>query len=92
MTAPALRFRPHHFLCTVGFAGKGYSDGFTANMVRIIEDGLRAQSGGDTVIEVVAATDDICNPCPKRRGTGCVSQDKIAALDPPRGSPGDVHG
>ena len=27
------------------------------------------------------ATDDICAPCPKRRGALCTSQDKIAALD-----------
>lgn len=80
MTRP-LQFRPHHFLCALGFQGKGYSDSFIANMARLVEDTLRAPSGGATVIEVVGATDDICAPCPKRRGTRCTSQDKIARLD-----------
>ena len=30
---------------------------------------------------MVGATDDICTPCPKRRGSLCDSQDKIARLD-----------
>lgn len=80
MTAP-LRFRPHHFLCALGFRGKGYSDAFTANMARIIVDGLRAPGGEATEIEVIGQTDDICAPCPKRRDMLCTSQDKIARLD-----------
>lgn len=74
-------FRPHHFLCSLGFQGKGYSDGFTANMSRIVEGRLRAIGGDDTVIKVTGATDDICAPCPKRRDTLCTEQEKIAALD-----------
>ncbi|WP_245890371.1 DUF1284 domain-containing protein [Roseovarius confluentis] len=76
-----LRYRPHHFLCSLGFQGKGYSDAFTANMARIVDDRLRAPGGNDVAIEVVGATDDICAPCPKRRGTLCTSQAKIATLD-----------
>ena len=71
-------FRAHHFLCALGFEGKGYSDRFTANMARIVE-GLRAAP--ETVIEVVAQADDICAPCPKRRGEGCLNQTRITALD-----------
>ena len=37
-----LSFRPHHFLCTLGFEGKGYSDAFTRNMAEIA-DALRAR-------------------------------------------------
>ena len=37
MTKP-LRYRPHHFLCSLGFEGKGYSDAFTANMEAIVMD------------------------------------------------------
>ncbi|MFB9150562.1 DUF1284 domain-containing protein [Roseovarius ramblicola] len=81
MTPPDLRFRPHHFLCVLGFAGKGYSDRFTANMARIVRGGLRAADGDETVIEVVTASDDICAPCPKRRGARCDSQEKVARLD-----------
>lgn len=81
MSQEPIRYRPHHFLCSLGFRGKGYSDGFTANMASIVEGRLRAPGGDDAMIEVVGATDDICAPCPKRRGTLCESQDKIARLD-----------
>jgi hypothetical protein len=74
---PPLRFRPHHFLCAQGFKGEGYSDSFTANMTRIVRDGLRAPRGDSTEIEVVGTLDDICAPCPKRRGNLCQSQTKI---------------
>ncbi|MDA7428789.1 DUF1284 domain-containing protein [Primorskyibacter aestuariivivens] len=76
-----IRFRPHHFLCALGFQGKGYSDSFTANMARLVQGTLRAPGGDATLIEVIGATDDICAPCPKRRGTLCTAQDKIARLD-----------
>ena len=81
MAQDPVTFRPHHFLCSLGFQGKGYSDAFTANMSGIVVDRLRAPGGDDTVIEVTGATDDICAPCPKRRDTLCTEQDKIAALD-----------
>ena len=81
MTDPPIRFRPHHFLCSLGFEGKGYSDGFTANMTAIVMGRLRAKCGDATVIEVTGATDDICAPCPKRRGRLCTNQDKIKTLD-----------
>ena len=81
MARDLVTFRPLHFLCSLGFQGKGYSDDFTANMSGIVVDRLRAPGGDDTVIEVTGATDDICAPCPKRRDTLCTEQDKIAALD-----------
>lgn len=76
-----LQFRPHHFLCALGYRGEGYSDNFTANMTKIVAEGLKADGGDSTVIEVIGATDDICGPCPKRRGELCTDQPKIAALD-----------
>lgn len=81
MKPHAVRYRPHHFLCSLGFEGKGYSKAFTANMTAIVMGQLRAEGGDATVIEVTGATDDICAPCPKRRGTLCTSQDKIKVLD-----------
>ena len=81
MTRATVTFRPHHFLCALGYQGKGYSDGFTANMSRIVVDTLRAPGGDDTVIAVTGATDDICAPCPKRRNQLCTEQEKISALD-----------
>lgn len=76
-----IRFRPHHFLCALGFQGKGYSDAFTANMAQIVDGTLRAPDGDATRIEVIGQTDDICTPCPKRRGMRCTSQAKITRLD-----------
>lgn len=76
-----LRYRPHHILCSLGFEGKGYSPSFTENMSAIVMGRLRADGGDATVIEVTGITDDICAPCPKRRGRLCTNQDKIKTLD-----------
>lgn len=76
-----LRFRPHHFLCSLGYAGKGYSASFTANMTAIVQGQLRATNGKEMMILVVGAVDDICTPCPKRRGISCENQNKISGLD-----------
>jgi uncharacterized protein len=81
MASALVRFRPHHFLCSLGYEGKGYSDGFTENMTGIVMGRLRAEGGDATPIRVVGAADDICAPCPKRRGTLCTTQDKIKTLD-----------
>lgn len=81
MADEPLQFRPHHFLCSLGFQGKGYSDGFTANMADIVVGQLRTPDGDDTQIEVTGHTDSICAPCPKRRGKLCEDQEKIATLD-----------
>jgi hypothetical protein len=94
MTA-RVRYRPHHFLCSLGFQGKGYSEGFTANMTAIVMGRLRAEGGDATRIEVIGALDDICAPCPKNRGHACAVQDKIDRLDAAHAaalslSPGDV--
>ena len=90
-----VRFRPHHFLCALGFEGKGYSDRFTANMAEIIEGRLRGPEGNAVEIEVVDAADDICAPCPKRIGTLCAAQSKINRLDQAHAealsiTPGDI--
>lgn len=75
-----VRFRPHHFLCALGFQGKGYSDTFTANMAGIV-DRLRAPGSDGVEIEVTFQADHICAPCPHRRGTGCEKSAKIVAID-----------
>ncbi|NDD90587.1 DUF1284 domain-containing protein [bacterium] len=76
----ALRFRPHHFLCTLGFQGKGYSPEFIRNF-QSIADRLRSPAGDQTLIEVVDSTDTICSPCPNRNGTECSAEEKIRLLD-----------
>ncbi len=81
ITDRPVRYRPHHFLCSLGYEGKGYSPEFTDNMTAIVMGRLRAAGGDATVIEVTGAADDICAPCPKRRGTLCQNQEKIKVLD-----------
>ena len=76
-----ITFRPHHFLCSLGYQGKGYDDAFTANMDQVVAEGLHQDGGDDTLIRVVRQADVICALCPYRRGTGCVSQEKIDGLD-----------
>ncbi len=71
-----LKFRPHHFFCTLGFQGKGYSDKFVENFAA-----LKERLTLDTVITVTSKTDDICAPCPSRRGDLCETQSKIEGLD-----------
>ncbi|MBS1962746.1 MAG: DUF1284 domain-containing protein [Bdellovibrionales bacterium] len=76
-----IRFRPHHFLCTIGFEGKGYSEAFVENYARLARE-LRESKGGDALeIEVTARTDSICEPCPNRRGNLCETEAKIRSLD-----------
>ena len=80
-----IRLRPHHFLCTLTFVGKGYNPKFTANMAAIIK---KINAGEE--IEIVDGPDDICAPLINRFWTGklahchrkrVVTRDKAAALD-----------
>jgi hypothetical protein len=75
-----IRFRPHHFLCTFCFQGKGYSSTFVRNYQRLV-DKLHDPEGDQVIVEVVTETDDICTPCPHKRDALCATQDKIAQLD-----------
>lgn len=77
----SITFRPHHFLCSLGYQGKGYDDAFKANMDAVVANGLHQQGGDETEITVTRQVDVICGPCPYRRGRGCASQEKIDGLD-----------
>ncbi len=77
----SITFRPHHFLCSLGYQGKGYDDAFTKNMDNVVTHGLHQHGGDNTLITVTHQADIICGPCPHRRGTGCASQEKIDGLD-----------
>ncbi len=50
-----VRLRPHHLLCMLTFIGKGYTEAFTENYVRIA---ARLSEGED--ILMVEGPDDIC--------------------------------
>lgn len=75
-----IKFRPHHFLCTLGFQGTGYSPQFVANY-QVIVDQLNNPAGDNTPITVVEHTDSICAPCPNKHDLLCTTQTKITALD-----------
>ena len=75
-----IKFRPHHFLCSVGYEGMGYSKSFIANYDRIIEQIRRDE---DTAIKVIFELDDICSKCPEQnpRARTCNNQTTIDKLD-----------
>ena len=52
-----LRIRPHHLLCILTYAGRGYSLSFVKNFNAIIERILSSEA-----IQIVAGPDDICAP------------------------------
>lgn len=71
-------FRPHHFLCTLGFQGKGYSPRFIENYEKIAET---LQKNEEISIEVVSSGDSICRACPHQEDEGCDREEKIQLLD-----------
>ena len=77
----SLSLKPHHILCSIGFAGKGYNEAFTANMANIVNGQLRTGDGRDVRILITARADAICAPCPLRVGLDCQKQEKIERLD-----------
>ncbi len=75
-----IQFRPHHFLCTLCFQGKGYSRTFIANYQAIVET-LQSTDGDEQSIRVTNTTDSICSPCPHKRNERCATEEKISVLD-----------
>lgn len=65
-----IRLRGHHLLCLLGYQGKGYSDGFCANMTAVYET-LRQQP--DTPIEIIEGPDDICQAFPPDQPSHCLN-------------------
>lgn len=74
-----IKLRPHHLLCTQGYSGKGYSDGFVSNMDLIV-DALRNHPGEK--VQLVFSTDDLCSDCPNKLGENlCETQEKVFRFD-----------
>lgn len=71
-------FRPHHFLCTLGFEGKGYSPGFIKNYTQVKE---ALQNNEELPIHVVSHLDSVCSACPHNQEGACTTEEKIRALD-----------
>ncbi|MBV9576476.1 MAG: DUF1284 domain-containing protein [Gammaproteobacteria bacterium] len=70
-------FRPHHFLCTLCFQGKGYSQAFITHFYAVIA----ALNEEEANITVTKKTDTICTPCPHRREDLCHTEKEINVLD-----------
>jgi hypothetical protein len=75
-----IQFRPHHFLCAFCYQSNGYSDSFIKNFDAIV-DVLNAPTGDSQQIAITNQTDDICAPCPHKRGQACREEEKIQQLD-----------
>ena len=77
--AEIIEFRPHHFICTLGFQGHGYSLSFVKNYKKIAR---QLASNEDTLIKVTSHIDSICIACPNKVSeTLCKTQNKISILD-----------
>ncbi|MEK3883209.1 DUF1284 domain-containing protein [Paenibacillus sp. PL2-23] len=68
MTVETIKLRGHHLLCLLGYRGKGYSEGFCANMTGIYET-LRLRP--ETRIEVMEGPDSICEAFPSDQPSHC---------------------
>lgn len=55
------KLRIHHLLCIPLFRGYGYSDGFCANMARVIRE---LEANAEEPLEAVCGADMICAGCP----------------------------
>ena len=72
-----IRLRAHHGMCLYYFKGKGYSDTFVENMCRYKE----LLENDDPVIELTAATDDLCAVCPHNHEQLCDTAAKVLNYD-----------
>ena len=68
--------RPHHGMCLAYFEGKGYSDGFTVNMQKMLDF---FEKGTD--IELIVSGDEICKKCPNLKEGSCVSAGLVESYD-----------
>ncbi|MFQ9514758.1 MAG: DUF1284 domain-containing protein [Eubacterium sp.] len=69
--------RPHHMLCLQFFEGKGYSDEFVENMMRVKQ---KLEQENPTV-EIIEKPDDICESCPNNAGGKCKNEDSVKLHD-----------
>ena len=76
-----IRLRPHHLLCILTYAGKGYSPAFVANY-----DVLAARIGAGEEVLLVSGPDDVCAPLLGEADAHCFNasvteRDRLAARD-----------
>lgn len=74
-----IELRPHHLLCTQGYSGKGYSDGFVKNMDKVV-DYLR--NNETATVRLVFSTDSLCSSCPNKKAENvCNTQEQVHRFD-----------
>ena len=79
LKSKTVRLRPHHLLCTQGYSGKGYSDGFVAHMNQVVG---YLRNDPNAKLQLVFTTDDICIACPRKLGEdSCKDQAKVKSFD-----------
>ena len=71
-----MKLRPHHLLCLPNFVGKGYDDGFSANMAA-----QKRRLEAEDVFTSAEGCDEICAACPNRQGDRCLAEDKAERYD-----------
>lgn len=75
-----IELRPHHFLCTIAYEGKGYSKAFVKNYDRIA---AKLKESPDTKVRVSFGLDMICSHCPHKNVSlhNCRDQQTIDKID-----------
>jgi hypothetical protein len=73
---PVMKLRPHHGMCLYFFEGKGYSEGFVANMQRV-KDVLAT----NPKVHLTVQTDSICMACPNNIDGICQSAAQVEKYD-----------
>lgn len=73
-----IKFRPHHFLCSVAYKGMGYSAAFIRNYDKVVEE---ITKDDETKIQVVYGLDTICSKCPHQKGHHCADEKVVQKLD-----------
>lgn len=64
----SMKIRAHHLLCMQGFQGYGYSNDFTNHLQNIV---TQLRTNPNTLIQVVAECDTICDGCPNLNESKC---------------------
>lgn len=58
------------------FVGYGYSDEFSRNMARLLEE-----LEPDTPVRLTVGTDAVCGPCPNNSGGSCNKPERVESYD-----------